>query len=174
MNAQNKNSKNVKKTEILEKLKNIPLFKNIKENEANLHTFIGICDTRTYSIGDTIITEGEMGSEMFIVYKGSVEIQKKTRAGDTYNVATLSDKQNVFFGELALIDDDKRSATVIACSNSEFLVISKEKFIELGNNHPEIALPITREIAKILAGRLRKTTQDMLTIFDALVNELSE
>jgi CRP-like cAMP-binding protein len=73
---------------------------------------------------------------------------------------------------MALIDDDRRSATVIATEDSEFLVISKNDFLSLGNKYPAIGLPITRAIAKILASRLRKTTGDMLTIFDALVQEL--
>ena len=42
----------------------------------------------------------------------------------------------------------------------------------MGNDYPHIGLPITRAISKILAGRLRKTTEDMLTIFDALVSEI--
>jgi CRP-like cAMP-binding protein len=75
---------------------------------------------------------------------------------------------------MALIDDDTRSATIVATEDSEFLVITKEDFLTLGVGYPQIALPITREIAKILASRLRKTTGDMLTIFDALVNELQQ
>jgi CRP/FNR family cyclic AMP-dependent transcriptional regulator len=79
-----------------------------------------------------------------------------------------------FFGELALIDDDKRSATVVATEDSEFLVITKADFTRLGDTYPSIGLPITRAIAKILASRLRKTTGDMLTIFDALVSEIQD
>ena len=109
---------------------------------------------------------------MYIVYSGSVEIRKQTRAGDTYTVVKLRAEHNVFFGELALVDDDRRSATVVALEDSEFIVIRKEDFLILGRSNPEVALPVTRAIAKILAGRLRKTTVDMLTIFDALVNEI--
>ena len=109
---------------------------------------------------------------MFIVFSGGVEILKKTRAGDNYTVVKLKAEYNVFFGEMALIDDDKRSATVRADMDSEFLVITKDAFHELGNKYPSIGLPVTRAISKILAGRLRKTTQDMLTLFDALVSEI--
>ena len=121
-----------------------------------------------------MIREGDVGAEMYIVYRGAVEIQKRTRAGDNYTVVRLSSEDNVFFGELALVDDDKRSATVIATEDSEFIVISKTDFVKLGDERPDIGLPITREIAKILASRLRKTTGDMLTIFDALVSELQQ
>jgi hypothetical protein len=56
----------------------------------------------------------------------------------------------------------------------EFLNLSKSEFWRLGARNPRVALSVTRVIARILAGRLRKTTGDMLTIFDALVNELQQ
>ncbi len=158
--------------EVRERLKQIPLFERIREDEESMRELQSITRLTHVPAGKVIIKEGEVGSEMYIVYSGSVQIRKRTRAGDDYTVVKLDASQNVFFGELALIDDDKRSATVIAVEDSEFIVISKEDFLAFGDRHPQIGLPITRAIAKILAGRLRKTTGDMLTIFDALVNEL--
>ena len=160
--------------EILEKLKQIPLFGDIRDNEEYMSEFLSICGQKEVPQGQIIIKEGERGSQMFVMLKGRVEIQRQTRAGDDYTVVKLRAEDNVFFGEMALIDDDTRSATIVATEDSEFLVISKEDFLRLGTVHPQIALPITREIAKILASRLRKTTGDMLTIFDALVNELQQ
>ena len=160
--------------DILDKLRQIPLFEDIRENEEYISQFFSICQERRVPEGQVIIKEGERGSEMFIMLKGRVEIQRRTRAGDDYTVVMLRAEDNVFFGEMALIDDDTRSATIVATTDSEFLVITKEDFIRLGAEFPQIALPITREIAKILASRLRKTTGDMLTIFDALVNELQQ
>lgn len=159
---------------VRDKLKLIPLFADISDNEQYIDLLQAICTPRSVPAGRVIIKEDEMGSEMFIMISGRVEIQRRTRAGDDYTVLTLRAENNVFFGEMALIDDDTRSATIIATEDSDFLVITKEKFLDLGRQHPQIGLPITREIAKILAGRLRKTTGDMLTIFDALVNELQQ
>jgi CRP/FNR family transcriptional regulator, cyclic AMP receptor protein len=157
---------------VLKKLKQIPIFEEIREDEDFMRRLTGICRSRKYHKGESIINEGDLGSEMYIVYTGAVEIKKRTRAGDDYTVVILKAEFNVFFGELALIDDDKRSATVIATEDSEFLVISKEDFVRLGDENPSIGLPVTRAIAKILASRLRKTTVDMLTLFDALVSEI--
>jgi CRP-like cAMP-binding protein len=162
----------MKQEEILQKLSQIALFDELKEREADLKRLLAIIKIKSYPKGAVIIREGDIGSEMYIVYRGSVEIQKQTRAGDTYTVVKLKAENNVFFGEIALVDDDKRSATVIALEDSEFLVLNKEDFLNLGKTNPEIALPITQAIARILASRLRKTTMDMLTIFDALVNEI--
>lgn len=157
---------------ILSILKRISLFEEIKDDDASMEVLSTVFSTRNYKAGDKIIKEGEVGSEMFIVAEGEVEIQKRTRAGDNYTVVRLKASHNVFFGEMGLIDDDKRSATVTAIADSEFLVVDKKAFLKLGNDHPQIGLPITRAISKILAGRLRKTTEDMLTIFDALVSEI--
>lgn len=159
---------------ILDKLKQIPIFEEIRDSDEFLHELHGICRLKKFRSGEVIIREGDLGSEMYVVYSGAVEIKKLTRAGDDYTVVILKAEYNVFFGELALVDDDKRSATVIATEDSEFLVISKEDFTRLGDNYPSIGLPITRAIAKILASRLRKTTGDMLTIFDALVSEIED
>ena len=160
------------KEAVLERLEQIPLFSQIKKNAEYMDRLVKICKQRTYKKGDVIIGEGDIGSEMFIVLKGAVQILKQTRAGDSYTVIQLKAENNVFFGELALIDDDKRSATVTASTDSEFLVITKSDFVSLGNKYPAIGLPVTREIAKIISSRLRKTTGDMLTIFDALVSEI--
>ena len=162
-----------KDQEILNKLKKVTIFKEIKENNEYLSKLTMICKTKSFSKGEYIIKEGEIGGEMYIIFKGAVEIQKKTRSGDNYTVFMSDAKKNFFFGELALIDDDKRSATVIASEDSSLLVISKKAFIKLGNENPHIGLPVTRAISQKLASNLRKTTDDMLTLFDALVGEMS-
>ncbi|MFP4113018.1 MAG: cyclic nucleotide-binding domain-containing protein [Spirochaetota bacterium] len=157
---------------VVEKLKRIPLFADIVHSDEYMERLQAICWTKSVAGGKTVIQEGERGSEMYIMLSGRVEIRRRTRAGDDYTVTKLRAEDNVFFGEMALIDDDLRSATIVTTVDSEFLVVRKDDFIRLGDQHPQIALPITREIAKILASRLRKTTGDMLTIFDALVAEL--
>ena len=159
-------------SDVIGKLAKIPLFAEIKDVEGDMSELLKLSRRKRFSAGEVIIKEGDIGEEMYIVMKGGVEIRKKTRANDDYTVVLLNAEQNVFFGELAMIDDDKRSATVIASSDSEFLVINKRDFIALGNEYPHIGLPITRAISRILASNLRRTTRDMLTIFDALVNEI--
>jgi CRP-like cAMP-binding protein len=159
-------------SDVLAKLQEIPLFTEIKDNSEFMEQLLRISRVKNFSRDDCIIREGEVGDEMFIVLTGGVEIRKKTRAGDDYTVVRLKAEGNVFFGELALIDDDTRSATVIATEDSSFIVIDKKSFLALGNQHPQIGLPITRAISRRVASSLRKTTEDMLTLFDALVNEV--
>ncbi len=157
-----------------EKLRQILLFAEIADNEEYMGQLQDICRPLALPAGRVVIREGDQGSEMYIMLVGRVEICRRTRAGDDYTVVKLRAEDNVFFGEMALIDDDVRSATIRTTVDSEFLVVTKEEFISLGDRYPQIALPITRQIARILASRLRKTTGDMLTIFDALVSELEQ
>ena len=158
--------------QILDRLREIALFKDIAEKEEDLAQFLPVIKIKSFPAGSTIIEEGDLGEEIYIVYSGGVEVRKRTRAGDDYTVVRLRAEQNVFFGELALVDDDRRSATVVATEDSEFLVVNKQDFLSLGDRRPDICLPVTRAIAQMLASRMRKTTEDMVTIFDALVNEI--
>lgn len=160
--------------DVLTVLKKISLFDEIKNDEEAMNILSKTFTIRPFKKGEEVITEGDVGSEMFIIAEGAVEIKKRTRAGDNYTVVRLKAIHNVFFGELGLIDNDKRSATVTAIANSTFLVVNEKNFLKLGKDHPAISLPITRAISKILAERLRKTTDDMMTIFDALVGEIQE
>jgi len=160
--------------EIRARIEQIPIFSEVVNDSEAVRKIVEIVDTIEVPKNTRIIEEGSVGTEMYILHSGEVEIQKFTRAGDQYTVAKLHAALNVFFGELALIDNDRRSASVTALSDSILITITKRNFDMLGLRAPEIVLPITRSIARILSKRLRKTTNDMLTIFDALVQELSE
>jgi CRP/FNR family transcriptional regulator, cyclic AMP receptor protein len=162
----------IEKNDIVEKLARIPFFGEVGRNAGQMDVLVGIIRIKTVRKGSCIICEGDTGTEMYILYKGSVDVRKKTREGDDYTVVLLEASQNVFFGEMALIDDDKRSATVLALEDCVLLVITKEDFLKLGDSNPQICLPIMREISRKLASHLRKTTQDVLYLFDALAAEI--
>ncbi|MGL1893788.1 MAG: cyclic nucleotide-binding domain-containing protein [Spirochaetaceae bacterium] len=156
----------------LDKLAQIPLFSSFAKDRESLIKLNDICSMKRFEEESIVIAEGSSGDDMFIVFEGIVEIRKKTRSGDEYTVVQLKAEYNVFFGELAIVSDGERSATVITKSNCSFLVITKKDFEDFCEQHPTIGLHITREILKTVSARLRKTNDDMLTIFDALVNEI--
>ncbi len=175
---QNPNNNNHKASQeeitsaIIEKLKKISIFKQISDNEEAMRLVADSLSIKEAHAGENVIVEGEEGDELFIINNGTVEIMKKTLENDFYTVVKLDESSNAFFGELALLDNDKRSATVKADTNCEFLVMSRSNFIKLGDKNPSIGLIITREIAKILSNRLRKSGDDVITLFKALVNEI--
>lgn len=164
----------IDRLDIRERIKKTPLFSDIRDNEEAIDQIVDISKAMKIPMGSTIIEEGALGSDMYILHSGEVEIKKVTRAGDQYTVVRLHADRNVFFGEMALIDNDRRSASVTTTTESILLKITKQDFFDLSVRSPDIALPITKSIARTLGMRLRKTTTDMLTIFDALVQELAE
>jgi CRP-like cAMP-binding protein len=153
-------------------LKNIVLFEDFSEDEQVLRKINELFIERRARKGDRIIKEGEVGDELYIIKKGRVRVEKNTLQNEPYTVVELTADQNVFFGEIGLLLHDTRSATVVAEDNSTFLVTNRSKFMKFGDREPLVAMKITRQIAQILAKRLQKTNQDVVTLFSALVTEI--
>jgi len=156
----------------LKLLKNIVLFKDFRENTEVLKKIAELFVERKAKKGNVIIREGDVGDELYIIKEGSVRVLKNTLQNEPYTVVLLSVDQHVFFGEIGLLLNDKRTATVVAEVDSIFLVTNRKKFQEFGEKEPLVALLITRQIAQILAKRLHKTNEDVVTLFSALVTEI--
>lgn len=158
--------------EIIQKLQGIVLFKKFKDNPEELKKLAEIMEPVYFKKEQRIIQEGDEGDCMYILKSGNVLISKKTLENEEYTIVTLSGEMNVFFGELALLDEDKRSASITALTDCEVWAIRRSDFFNLGEKEPYLCLIITREIAKLLAQRLRKTNTDVITLFEALVQEV--
>ncbi|MBN2546290.1 MAG: cyclic nucleotide-binding domain-containing protein [Spirochaetes bacterium] len=162
----------IKKTEVLERLKTISLFKDFIDDINRLNKVINYLKFEKYKSGSIIINEGELGNKLFILHSGTVRILKKTLNNDKYTVTLLSDKNNIFFGEIALIDSDKRSATVAAETDCIVFSFDRNNFIQLCEVDSLMAYKITLQIAKKISISLRKMNEDVVTLFEALVNEV--
>ncbi|HOK40954.1 MAG TPA: cyclic nucleotide-binding domain-containing protein [bacterium] len=158
--------------EIIAKLSNIVLFKSFKDKPEELKKIASIMRPVFFKKDERIINEGDAGDSLYILKSGEVLITKKTLEKEEYTIVKLTGEMNVFFGELALLDEDKRSASIIALTDCELWEIKRKDFFELGEKEPYLCLIITREIAKILASRLRKTSSDIIILFEALVEEI--
>lgn len=163
----------MKKEEIIKTLKNVSIFKKLSQNESDLNKIAEIMNYQKMKKGTVIIKEGEMGNTLYILKSGKVDVLKKTLENEQYTVATLESRDDnvLIFGELALLDNDKRSATVVAASDVELLVINREDFLKFGNKYPLLGLIITREISKILASRLRKLNEEIVVLTAALIEK---
>ena len=160
--------------EIINKLREVS-FLNVYSNDSEVIKKVALlCTKKKYKKGDVIIEEGEYGDELFIIIKGKIDIVRKTLQNEKYIVSTLSSEMGgISVGELALIDNDKRSATVTAETDCECLVINRDNFVKFGNDNPAIGLNITRAIARQLSERIRKTNADVIILFSALVEEIA-
>ena len=105
-------------------------------------------ETRFFKAGSTIFREGEEAYELFVIKSGEVRIQIGNRT-----VSELSTDH--IFGEMALIDNQPRSASAIAVTDVELVPVSEKQFLFLVGQTPYFALKVMR----VLAQRLRATNK---------------
>jgi len=161
--------------DIINKLKEVPFFSMFAKDDSDMNKIADMCSNRSIKQGKEIITEGDYGDELFIILNGDIDILKKTLQNEKYTVTTLSsDMGGINVGELALIDNDQRSASVVANTDCVCLVITRDAFVKFGDENPYMGLQITRAIASQLSSRLRKANSDIITLFSALVEEISD
>ena len=160
--------------EIIEKLKRVKLFNTLEGDEERLAKLAGIVTWQECRAGEEIVSEGVEGSDLYILYQGAVQVQKRTLDQELYTITTLTDQEDAFFGELALMDREVRSASVTAVTDCELLVINREDFNRLGEDDPLLGLLVTRAIGKELSKRLRRANKDIIILFQALVEQVAE
>ena len=160
-------------SEIRAHLAGSPLFQEIADRQA-VEDLAAAFELRQVAAGTLVLREGDEGDAMFVIKQGRVRIEKHTPAQDSYTVTFLDENGTAFFGELALLDRDQRSASVVAETDCQFLVISRARFEAFGDRHPAAGLVVTRKIARNLAARLRRANKDIVTLFTALVHEVEE
>ena len=158
--------------EITNRLKDFALFEDIANDDEKMDKIASILEPRQIKAGEFIMKQGDQGEELFLLLTGAVRVLKNTRQDEEYTIVDLKADYNVFFGEMALMDSDVRSASIKVLEDCDVLVMGKNKFFELGNKHPEIGLPITRIIGKKICSNLRSVNNDVILLFDALVNEI--
>jgi HD-GYP domain-containing protein (c-di-GMP phosphodiesterase class II) len=136
-------------TTILEMLKGISFFSNMSEYD--LKQIVSIITVKNYDKGAAIIEEMTEAERFFIIYKGKIEITKRFEDGEEFVLSVQSDGD--FFGEMALLDEGRRSATVRALDPTTVLEISRNDFDTLLYKAPVLAYGILKE----LSARLRET-----------------
>ena len=158
----------------IEQLHRCPLFREAGLGPEVLGDLARLSTPQWAQAGEVVICEADEGDSMYVITRGRVRVDKQTPYADTYTVTFLEAEQGGFFGELALLDRDLRSASVVAETPCEFLVIRREDFLAFGDRHPAVGLMVTRRIARMLAERLRRANRDLVTLFSALVHEVEE
>lgn len=161
---------------ILPKLLKIQLFLDFKINNEDdrriLTEVYKNLKQKNFKKGDVIIKEGDDGDEFFILYSGTVQVLRKTPAGDIIALANLDSDQNIFFGEAALIGTDKRTATVKAITDCSTIVLSGKKFNELCEKEPVFGYRVLLCLAKRMSKTIQDTNSDKATLYEALFNEI--
>ena len=135
-------------------LKSLPIF-----NELSYWQIMSIEDyfyRREYGKNEEIFGIGYPGAALFIVEQGEVGIFVDGSRGRE-RIATL--KKGDFFGEMALLDDEPRSATAMALSDVKVLALFRKDMNDIKHTKPEISSQIFRSLGQVIASRLRATNQ---------------
>ncbi|THB78166.1 MAG: cyclic nucleotide-binding domain-containing protein [Desulfobulbaceae bacterium] len=126
--------------------------------------------TKTFQAGETILTEGDSGKHVYLIISGSVEIYKAT-GGNRQLLNTLGSGE--IFGEMGILTNEPRYATVISAEESRLIVVHDKAFQAALLNDK---LPIIKPLTKQLASRFREVelqNQENLKRIAHLENELS-
>lgn len=134
---------------IVDKLREISFFSNM--SDFDLRQIAEIMNERSYEPGEMIIQERTEAERFFIVHRGKIEISKKFEGTEKAVLSIQSD--GAFFGEMAILDEGRRSATVMALEPTTVLEIVREDFEPLLYKAPILAYKILKE----LSARLRET-----------------
>lgn len=140
--------------ELKEILKGVELFDGLKDDE--LVKVISLCHERHYKENEVVAKQNSPGDELFIIQEGFVEVAIGGRAGGASKViVNLGTGQTV--GEMSLVDQGPRSATVRAINTPTIVQVIKEKdFDTLCNKNTRIGYVVMRNIAADLSFRLRQ------------------
>ncbi len=103
--------------------------------------------------GEIIFREGDVGDALYVIVSGKVSIFV-TQGGNTIELATLAEKS--FFGEMALVSEQPRSASAVAVEQTKLIEIKKEHFMALFNKDSSMASKISNEFLKRFNENLRK------------------
>ena len=146
----------------VEVLRDIPLFAGVEPAKLKLLAFTS--ERLEYRSGDELFHQGDFGDAAYVVLEGQADIVVDSPVG-ALRVATLG--KNDIIGEIAILCDVPRTATVVAHADLQTLRISKEGFFHLVTQFPQVGI----EVMSALAAKLHQTTQ-ALTAARARLNRL--
>ena len=134
-------------------LKQVPVFKNFSNIEFS--ELEKLMHHRTYSTGEFIFKNRAPGEGMYIIMKGTIKITIGTRSGNEQVLAEL--EEGDFFGELALFDNEPRSANALATADSKLIGFFTADLLSLQDRNPQMTNKILMNLGSMLGERLRNT-----------------
>lgn len=127
-------------------LRNVPLFAALQESQLALLT--GAVSRRSFPRGTTVIAAGDTTDSLYVVISGRLKVMMSDDEGREVILTMLG--PNEYFGEMGLIDDSPRSASVIALEACELLALSKRDFRNCLAENFEMTMTVMRGLVKRL------------------------
>lgn len=115
-------------------------------------------NTRSFPKNTVVIHENDPADSLFIIESGKVKVYCSDKNGKEFIMNTQSEGD--YFGELALLDDSSRSASVRTVEKSSFCIVHKDDFNRVLQDHPNMS----RKLIQNLAARVRKLTADVKSL----------
>lgn len=133
-------------------------------NKEELEQIVSYFEIVHYPAGTTVFTEGNPGDFISFIVSGKLEVKKQTEFKGKQIVLALLSKGS-FVGELSMIDEQPRSATVEALEDSKLVILRREALDSFMQIYPFAGIKILKGINRILATRLRKAVERLAIIF---------
>jgi CRP/FNR family cyclic AMP-dependent transcriptional regulator len=127
-------------------LRNVPLFSVLPEGQLGLLT--SLVTRKSYPRNATIISAGDMTDSLYVIISGRLKVMMSDDEGREVILAILG--SNEFFGEMGLLDDSPRSATVIALETCELLTLSKRDFKKCLSENFDLSMTVMRGLVRRL------------------------
>jgi SulP family sulfate permease len=110
---------------------------------------------RSLAAGEKVCSRGDTGDELFLIQRGRVQVLLPLEGGKVHHLATLG--QGDYFGDLAFLDREPRTADVVAAVQTDLYVLSRERFDELVRRNPAMGGRVFEQLAYAISKRLRAT-----------------
>jgi CRP-like cAMP-binding protein len=163
-------SSSAKKVDLKDHIFTVPIFKDLRSNE--ISQLIKIIHNRNYLAGECIFYEGDPGIGIYIIRSGEVEIKRAVESGGNHLLAYF--RKGDIFGESALVDGEKRTASATAKTDVSLSVIFKPELDEFTERYPKKGIKILQGITAILVTRLRKLNEENILLQVKLKNKTGE
>jgi len=133
----------------------LPMFQHLSYREQV--AVLAVARPRTYAAGQTVVKQGESGSEMFVILEGKLVVER-----DGVKIAELGPGGH--FGEMSIVDDAHRSASVKAVTRAEVLSIGQIELNGLMRVEPVLGVKVLWSIVQVLSSRLRTASAEIIEL----------
>jgi len=141
-----------------ERLQQVTLFRSVPRD--TLEKVAARCQAMDQPAGRVIIEEGSFGDNLYVILDGAVKVHKEDFYGGKEVITTLHVGDH--FGEVALFDENPRSAAVTTIKPSRLLYLSRDDLRDLMQEDPELAASIYENLIGDLCNRLRETNEHLI------------
>ena len=121
-----------------------------------------VLERREYAQGEAVFRQGEDGDALYVIARGSASAWLRDPECGERRLMTFS--EGTFFGEMALLDREKRSATIIADEPLVCHALRRSAFEDLARDHPLAGLALLTNLSRQLSFRMRRANRTLLEL----------